>query len=574
MTDVNGVHFKDELRRSFIRYALVPALLFAIAVLMISVFLWNFSLYRETRRENTKLLAPLNDTVALYMSKTEENIPIAELIRPSGNTAVSDVYASLKSFVLAQKIPADFTVLDGAYEVVLRGNNTSAFTVPWWQAKIGWGALGRMKRHPGRVITELSKDYNTFGNYEIIIGRSVVESGRIVGYLVFTVSDMQLRKYFNSQLPYAVTDRHNTVFMTSNPYFHTGGRKLLPEYCSMPDVPKDFFFTGNEAVYVSATDHELFRVYTFSNTEETRNTFVLIGIMTLAALLLIVRGLFYSAGRFSRERSEMVEKIVATCNLVEHGDLSQRFTGDNTIEFQAIADACNGMLDNVQRLIDLNARETKEKYLAELKQLEMQFNPHFLYNTLETVKFLIKLDPDKAQKTILQLSELLRYSINNEITVVPIGDDIHYIENYLSILKLRFRDRFLFSIDVPKTVYACRIPKLVMQPVIGNAVKYGLEAKDSMELRISARCVGGRLFITVRDTGTGMAKVRLRAVRQLLRAEVNNTNHIGLYNVQRRIQLMYGRDYGLKIDSTAGEGTTVRLSMPDTRQGGIPQNPV
>ena len=195
------------------------------------------------------------------------------------------------------------------------------------------------------------------------------------------------------------------------------------------------------------------------------------------------------------------------------------------------------MLDDIKRLIAENEKETKAKYISELKQLEMQFNPHFLYNTLATVRYLVKLDPDGAVRTVVSLSELLRYSLNSENSYVELAEDLKYIENYLAILETRFGSKFSFDIVVSDDCMDAVIPKLIVQPVIENAVKYGFEGVPSMRISVRAEKAASsgaqysgenQLLLTISDTGSGMDEETLKQVQSLLSTPENATNHNGL----------------------------------------------
>ena len=115
---------------------------------------------------------------------------------------------------------------------------------------------------------------------------------------------------------------------------------------------------------------------------------------------------------------------------------------------------------------------------------------------------------------------------------------------------------------MPDDVQNCVVPKLIVQPLIDNSVKHGFEDRERMKVSIGAHTVGKKLYIVVRDDGAGMSEDALNAMRKLIRSQSNKTNHIGLYNVERRIELLYGRKYGMTIDSASGSGTTVHISLP------------
>lgn len=555
------VHFKEEIRRSFIAHSLIPSVAFASIVIITSVFLWNVNLYRTLARENKKLASVLNAAVASYGAFIEEKSLSSERRIFDDAPFVSEAYTVLKEFIHTQKIAANFTLLSPSYGIVLQGRTDDDFIVPEWQNQFTWGALGRMREKPDQTVIELSSEYNTSGKSEIVIGCALGAKDRIGGYIVFTIDEKDIRAYFNPALPFAITDAKGTLFASSFPHAANAFGKLAAGYRS----DRRYYFTENEAVFRETTTDGIFNVYTFQNTQQMRSAFLIIVLTTLSLLALVIAGLFVSAGKIAEKESRSLMQIAEGCAEVERGNLAERLSVTGNIEFQKIANAYNDMLDTVQRLIDENKKEAHERYVAEIKQLEMQFNPHFLYNTLENIKFLIKLDPDKAQKTILRLSELLRYSVDNEAPTARIGEDIRRIEHYLYILKLRFGKKFVYEIDVPDEVQNCVVPKLIVQPLIDNSVKHGFADRERMKVSIGAHTVGKKLYIVVRDDGAGMSEDALKAMRKLIRSQSNKTNHIGLYNVERRIELLYGREYGMTIDSASGSGTTVHISLPVIR---------
>ena len=555
------VHFKEEIRRSFIAHSLIPSVAFASIVIITSVFLWNVNLYRTLARENKKLASVLSAAVASYGAFIEEKSLSSERRIFDDAPFVSEAYTVLKEFIHTQKIAANFTLLSPSYGIVLQGRTDDDFIVPEWQNQFTWGALGRMREKPDQTVIELSSEYNTSGKTEIVIGHALGARNETGGYIVFTIDEKDIRAYFNPALPFAITDAKGTLFASSFPHAANAFGKLAAGYRS----DRRYYFTENEAVFRETTTDGIFNVYTFQNTQQMRSAFLIIVLTTLSVLALVIAGLFVSAAKIAEKESRSLTQIADLCGEVERGNLAERLSVTGNIEFQKIANAYNDMLDTVQRLIDENKKETHERYIAEIKQLEMQFNPHFLYNTLENIKFLIKLDPDKAQKTILRLSELLRYSIDNDASTAAIGEDIRRIEHYLYILKLRFGKKFAYEIDVPNEVQNCVVPKLIVQPLIDNSVKHGFADKERMKVSIGAHTVGKKLHIVVRDDGAGMDESQLKAMRKLIRAQSNKTNHIGLYNVERRIELLYGREYGMTIDSASGSGTTVRISLPVIR---------
>jgi sensor histidine kinase YesM len=234
-------------------------------------------------------------------------------------------------------------------------------------------------------------------------------------------------------------------------------------------------------------------------------------------------------------------------------------TGD---EFEIFANQYNIMLDRLNLLMKRNAELSNIRRIKEIKQLQAQFNPHFIFNILETLRYTIVMDQKKAQDIIITLSSLLRYSIKNDENDVLFMEDLTYIEDYLKLHKIRFEDRLNYTIEVSEDVKNAVVPKLLLQAIIENSIKYGYMTKEHLDIKVSGKIVDNHLIFNVKDNGTGMTKEQLDSVQDILNSTNNTTKHIGLYNVHRRLVLLYGEEYGLKIRSIYGEGTDITINIP------------
>lgn len=199
---------------------------------------------------------------------------------------------------------------------------------------------------------------------------------------------------------------------------------------------------------------------------------------------------------------------------------------------------------------------------AQIKQLESQINPHFLFNTLENIRVMCKLDPVKADKMIVNLSLLLRYSISNADEDVTVRQDIENTQSYLSLLKTRFNRRFQYTVDIDEDVMDLEIPKLLIQPLIENAIKYGVGNKEVLTVKIRGYRDQGQLFMVCDDDGMGIDETTLRELEETLNQPKNHSSHLGLYNIHKRIQLKYNGDFGMTLKSEVGVGTTITLKLP------------
>ena len=207
-------------------------------------------------------------------------------------------------------------------------------------------------------------------------------------------------------------------------------------------------------------------------------------------------------------------------------------------------------------------REMREEKLsksateAQLSALRAQINPHFLFNALTTIGYLINTAPDKAFQTLMKLTQLLRGVLRSTEEFATLGDEIRLIENYLDIEKARFEDRLRVQIEIDEELKKLRVPSLILQPLVENAVKHGIsENKAGGTVRIAAQLKksGGETFLrlTVRDTGAGV------------RARKNGlSNGVGLKNIRERLRSYYGAAAALTLETDAEAGTTAEIRLP------------
>jgi len=255
-------------------------------------------------------------------------------------------------------------------------------------------------------------------------------------------------------------------------------------------------------------------------------------------------------------------------------------------EIATLITAFNTMSRNIKDMIDdLKMKSQLEKMLhaaalekesalgalreAQLVSLQNQIKPHFLFNTLESIRYLVKFNPKVADKTVVNLSKLLRYSIQNTVDTVRFKEEFDFAKRYIEIMKVRFGERLEFNDNISEDVKEVSVPKMIIQPIVENAVKYGFgEDVEVLNVEISAYTESGKVYITVRDDGVGIERELLKELVVNLKEKYNLSDHIGLYNVHKRIELLYGTEYGVEINSERNKGTEVVLVLPQIfRQG-------
>ena len=287
----------------------------------------------------------------------------------------------------------------------------------------------------------------------------------------------------------------------------------------------------------------------------------------LVAMGLMIVALFFS--RFiSRSITQPIQQLCDSMERVQEGDFS---VSDIVVESQneigSLTKSFNVMTHRIQDLMEQNIREQEAKRKSELKALQSQINPHFLYNTLDSIIWMA--EGKKNEEVVLMtasLARLLRQSISNEDEVVSIGQEVEYARGYLTIQKMRYKDKMEFQIEVDPSILHIPLIKLVLQPVIENAIYHGLKYKESKGLLlVKGFMKNDNAVLQVIDNGVGMDEETLAHIYE--RHKVNyQSNGVGVYNVQKRLQLYYGNEYGITYESKKGEGTTATITIPGRQE--------
>jgi two-component system LytT family sensor kinase len=221
-----------------------------------------------------------------------------------------------------------------------------------------------------------------------------------------------------------------------------------------------------------------------------------------------------------------------------------------------------------QLMNELKAKADLEKVLreTELKALQSQVNPHFLFNTLNTIARLALLEnAPRTQEVVYALSDLLRNNLRNIDEMVTVGEEVEYIKNYLLIQKMRFGDRVQAAINIPDALLEQKIPVMTLQPLVENAIIHGLEPKrGGGNINITGHKYGNQFEIVIEDTGIGVTQNQIERIfsNEKRVAGKGQTTGLGIINVHKRIQHYFGTDYGLDIAGELSQGTTVRIALP------------
>ncbi|MBQ8080465.1 MAG: histidine kinase [Clostridia bacterium] len=285
----------------------------------------------------------------------------------------------------------------------------------------------------------------------------------------------------------------------------------------------------------------------------------LVGIMAL-----LTRRVSYQAA--TGPLLEPFDKLFLALKQYGEGNTLVRISVDSADEMSTYLSEFNAVLDEIDKLLARNRELERVNALAERKILEAQFNPHFMFNMLEMIKYTIHEDPDRAVRMVLTLAQMLRYSLDIHSAETPLEEDLTYLRSYLDMQALRLGERFTYEIRCEDDLKRCPIPKLIMQPVVENAVKYGYTGAKPFRIEIDIRRLSAdRLNIVIANNGPAIKEKELRLLQLALLEGTQPSGHIGLYNTHRRLQLAFGKEAGLTLQSGPEEtAVTLRLRMVKT----------
>lgn len=279
----------------------------------------------------------------------------------------------------------------------------------------------------------------------------------------------------------------------------------------------------------------------------------------------------------SHSISKPIVQLVSFMKKAEDGDFKVRYKEKRFDEIGLLGRSFNTMLTKLNDLMHLTERQERQKRDAEFRSLQANINPHFLYNTLDTIQWMArKQKADDVAEVVESLAKLFRIGLSKGRDVISLSEEIDHIESYLKIQKTRYREKLNYEIKVDESINHQAILKFILQPIIENAIYHGIkERRGAGYIVIEAKPLDQNLLIQVSDDGKGMSQQQLSDMREVLAEsivrtenpeETRNKKGYGMLNVQARIQLTHGLNYGLTIDSQEDVGTTVTILLPSMNE--------
>lgn len=311
---------------------------------------------------------------------------------------------------------------------------------------------------------------------------------------------------------------------------------------------------------VNYTNWKVVAVAYMSEISDFKKTSIdFIGWIFFVCIILII----FIFGFISAKISHPIKQLEESMKKVEAGEFNIYIDVKGEDEVERLATAFNLMIFKVRELMGQIVIEQEAKRKTELDALQAQINPHFLYNTLDSIVWMAENGKNDGVITMVSsLAKLFRISISRGKNIISVKEEIEHAKNYLIIQKIRYKNKFKFEIIVQKDVLECKTTKLILQPLIENSIYHGIEYMvDEGLIRITVSNTNGKLLYEVYDNGLGIDPEKLKHLLEY-RVKTDSGSGVGVKNVHERIQIRYGMDYGLEIQSEIEEGTTIKIWLP------------
>ena len=547
----NGaLSFQDNIRKTFIRFSIVPVAIVSLTALILFVISFNVIMNVSNQRENASINEKFTRVTNIYYQLVDDVAKSLE--RNNLTVSRNEVFEALYDRTSEFEETGDLFIISREQKVIFRSTSiVPTFLVD--SASADWGVLTAVKDAQGKIVT-------TLYDKKLCIGKSVYNGDKLRFMIIYIVPSDVLAVTSGIQSRYViVTDKNGWVYMTN-----TG--KLMDSYGQIDpriEFSEGYIMMDGGLYYVYRTINDKgIKIYTISDMGWSLQLVIVLIVILVLIFLAIAFVTIKSTEKSSEEYTRDIRKIEDALEEVQNGNLDVSLRIGSSREFMTIGNDFNEMLKGLREQIERNNELAQNAAFAQVKQLESQFNPHFLFNTLDNIRFMAKIDPSAADKMIVSLSGILRYSIRDMREEVKVREDLDNLQFYLNILQIRFNKRFSYNIAVSEDIMDCLIPKLMLQPLLENAIKYGFGDREKLSVQIRGYQMQDELIFVCEDDGAGIDEEQLWVIQSYLKEDENKSNHYGLYNIHRRIKLLYKGNYGLDITSKKNEGTCVRMVIP------------
>ncbi len=584
-------NFKQIFKLKSISYKLLIYFLLLILLPIFTISLMGNHYYSKTmateiNNHTIQMIDQVNNNVEFYL-KNIENIIYYLSKDPQVNKFLSNEYKTqkekteteyeikriLKSFSEAHSEIGGIMIVNSRDTYIsneMSKISRESFSKDIW-FKLAYGEPSKIhliSKPLGRNIRTY-KDYSSDSVLSVSKAFTDSDTGEFTGTVLIdlklvtiknVIADVTLGK---DGFLYILDGDGNMVYAPVNPVVYRVNNKWLNSDTN--SVTRDIKNNKYKIIYKHSdyTNFKTVGVFSLSKNLEvvTNIRFYIVGIGIVTMILACIAALF-----FTKSIANPLKKLRRLMRKAEEGDLNVRFNYKGRDEIGQLGDSFNKMIDEIRNLIEMVYVEQKSKREAELKTLQAQIKPHFLYNTLDTIQWMAQVHgADDIVEVVDALTKLFRIGINKGNEMISVKEELEHIKSYLIIQKIRYEEKLDYDINFEDSILEYKVIKLILQPLVENAIYHGVkEKRGTGKISITVEKHEKGICLRISDNGAGMSEARLQEIQAMLNSDnLGNKNPgYGTFNVQNRIRLSFGNQYGLSFTSKSGEGTTVCVFHP------------
>ena len=479
---------------------------------------------------------------------------------------IAGMYAGLDGVYICLD---DFTVAKSRYYAVRDEHKALPMTMEQYEVIRNHEDIQWIVSDEGSLVAD------NMGNAVLSAARllPLSSTGQPCGIVVVEVRQSYLKQIFDKKL-----GESGTIFLMSA----RSNIALLPAAASdeiVSDAVNQIRRTDRKAATISLHDRVIFYVplslseWTAigvvmkqslrGDSQEILTLFVITVLMTLLLTIFV-------SGSLADYELRPIRRIQTYIKDMENGEFGKPLPSMRSDEIGSLAENTQEMSEKIGELLETVKTEQKRMRTAEFKALQAQINPHFLYNSLDSINWLVrKGNTEKAIEMISALTTFFRIGLSKGRDIITVREELEHVRSYFVIQKIRYENQFEYSFYVDPETENYFVPKLMLQPLVENALYHGIKLCDrKCILMIQVLSHGDRIEIEVLDNGAGMDAETLESVRKAMEHKgENRANSYGVVNVNDRIQILAGQEYGLRLTSEKGVGTSARIVLPKTLKG-------
>lgn len=417
--------------------------------------------------------------------------------------------------------------------------------------------------------------YNVFPLYKVV---RHVDSGKLLGYIVLFVNEESLREIVElsdvfETSSFFVTNQDNQILSTNREDIL--GKDILEEYkCMVEETGSHLKWDPFPTLHISSkreyNDWKILYVVPMEEVVIQRKT---LWSVSIAAMIGILVGIYFCVWNISSKITKPIVDLTKTMHAIEESaDMNIRVEGSFQGEMEILSNGFNNLIQKLQLLMKQIYQEQRTKRKLELQLLQAQVNPHFLYNTLETISSLLMLQmKEEAQLVCDSLSEFYKLSLSKGNDMISLEDEFRLLEDYLKIQSIRYVEYMEYYIECEESILDFLVPKLLIQPIVENAIYHGIkqqEVKGMILVNGYQNEENNSIILEVIDTGCGIKEEQLSEIREIIQKGIVGKDSFGLGNVSARLKSVFGNFYRMEINSTSGVSTSVQIEIMKQEEKG------